>query len=81
MASKTIKFSIPDYLYDGIKDFLETRNWFCSEARVEDYFKACAINRMIEVGVLDEFGMPIPVPKLDFSKITTGIPISSLREV
>lgn len=65
MASKRISFTVPDYIYNG----LEELPILSGNLSVNDLFKACAINRMIERGYLDEFGCPIEFSKLDFSNI------------
>lgn len=64
MSSKKITFSIPDWMYDGLSKRLSFIN---SQYRIDDFFKAAAINRFIWLGYLDEFGQPIPLPKLDLS--------------
>lgn len=62
MANKKIIFSVPDWLYKGLQDL----PFMSGNIRVEDLFKACAINRMIQRGYLDEFGCPIELPKINF---------------
>lgn len=59
MASKKISFSVPDWMYEHIQGLLNIKN---PSYRVDDLFKACAINRFIEIGYLDEFGQPVPIP-------------------
>ena len=59
MASKKITFSVPDWMYEHIQGLLNIKN---PSYRVDDLFKACAINRFIEIGYLDEFGQPVPIP-------------------
>lgn len=71
MSSKTIKFSIPDYIYNHLREYLDSVGF--ESISVSDMYKMCATNRMINKGYLDEFGCPNPLvipPKLDFSKIT-----------
>lgn len=64
MASKKISFSIPDWMFDNLQKLPIING---SDIQVNDLFKACAINRMIERGYLDEFGCPIEVPHSDFN--------------
>lgn len=71
LMSKKITFSIPDHIYDGLSKFP-----CCKVYRIDDLFKACAINRLIERGYLDEFGQPIELPSVDFSSISFGDSIS-----
>lgn len=79
MASKRISFTIPDYIYEGLEKLPIING---SNLTVNDLFKACAINRMIERGYLDEFGCPIELPAIDFSKIDfPSIDTKSLKGV
>lgn len=58
MASKKISFRVPDWMYEHIQGLLNIKN---PSYRVDDLFKACAINRFIQIGYLDEFGQPVPI--------------------
>ena len=83
--SKKISFVVPDYIYDG----LASLPILCGDLTVHDLFKACAINRMIERGFLDEFGCPVVFPKFDitglhfyeFDKNSLSFNLDNLREV
>lgn len=84
MASKIISFTVPDYIFEGLEKLPIIFN---CKLTVNDLFKACAINRMIERGYLDEFGCPIEFPQLDLSNINflgsdgSSISMESLRSV
>lgn len=74
MASKKISFFIPDWMFDNLQKLPIING---SDIQVNYLFKACAINRMIERGYLDEFGCPIEFPHfdlnvtpIDFSEVT-----------
>lgn len=62
---KTIKFTLDSETIESIKSLISL-----PENIDFSYFvKAMFINRCIEKHYLDEFGMPIQLPKLDFSSI------------
>lgn len=91
MASKKISFSVPDWMYEHFQGLLNIKN---PSYRVDDLFKACAINRFIHIGYLDEFGQPVPIPFFESNSLNlptwtelnktfenSTFPISSLRYI
>ena len=64
---KKINFTLDSELIESIMRFLP------EDMDFSNFVKCCFINRCIDKGYLNEFGMPVefPVPKLDFDNINT----------
>ena len=67
-----ISFTIPDKYGEDLKQ------WLPDDIRLSDFFKACAINRMIDRGICDEFGYPHQFPTID---ISNGLNLTDIKEV